>query len=284
MSFIVAKKYKNKIKVMADDKLYVSPNDEQMLIREIGNKNYRDICCLGIIKNVIIDKNICVCSAGVLEDFNLLLKEIDDKNITDLKKICDISLKINIEKNNRTDFIVCSVKENNIYEIKDNKINNVDSSWIGVYKCFEEFQKLRLSDEIRNYSENVCELITGDEKKDLVEEIIDSESFKRVLKLNIDETVGEKVIECIGKETEFLYQSYYSATISKPKQLETNSSMINFDDSVFDGGYSFLVEESNSNYKMYIYQIGCLVEYCAHLNNDNYSHLRLPKMIYDNET
>ena len=40
MSFIVAKKYKNKIKVMADDKLYVSPNDVQMLIKEIGDKDF----------------------------------------------------------------------------------------------------------------------------------------------------------------------------------------------------------------------------------------------------
>ena len=24
---------------------------------------------------------------------------------------------------------------------------------------------------------------------------------------------------------------------------------------------------------MYIYQLGCLVEYCAHLRNDNYNHL-----------
>ena len=119
------------------------------------------------------------------------------------------------------------------------------------------------------------------EVKTMADESYTSHNTKR---LNIDETVGEKVIECNSKETEFLYQIYYSATISKPKQLETNSSMINFDDSVFDGGYSFFVEESNSNYKMYIYQIGCLVEYCAHLNNDNYSHLRLPKMIYDNET
>lgn len=283
MSFVVAKKYKNKIKVMADNKLFVNPNDEQMLINEIGNKNYKDICCLGIIKNVIINKNICICFAGVLEDFNIILKKIDNNKIYDLHSICSIALEINIQKSNRTDFIICSATDNVIYEIKNNKIKIVDSSWIGVHKCFEKYQKLRLSSEIRKYCENVCELLPEDEKNDLIEEMIDCESFKGVLNSTIDETVGNIVVECNVVDDEFLYKSYYSATISKPKELETNSSLINFDDSVFDGGYSFYVDESNSNYKMYIYQIECLVEYCAHLNNENYSHLRLPKIIYENE-
>ena len=67
MSFIFARKYLNKINVLADNKVTVDPKDESFLLKNIGVEAYRKIKSLGIIKNVIINQNICVCSAGVLK-------------------------------------------------------------------------------------------------------------------------------------------------------------------------------------------------------------------------
>ena len=77
MSFILARKYGDRIRIFADKKMTVDPKDEAFLIKNIGVENYRKIKALGVVKNVIINQNICVSSAGILEDFNDLLKYID---------------------------------------------------------------------------------------------------------------------------------------------------------------------------------------------------------------
>ena len=43
MSFILAKKYKDKIRVFADNKMTIEPNDELSLIKYIGEGAYRNI-------------------------------------------------------------------------------------------------------------------------------------------------------------------------------------------------------------------------------------------------
>ena len=98
MSFIFARKYDNRIKIFADKKITVDLKDEDFLIKNIGIENYKKIKSLGIIKNVIVRENICISSAGILEDFNKLLKYVDDNKELSFNDICKKALEINIEE------------------------------------------------------------------------------------------------------------------------------------------------------------------------------------------
>ena len=275
MSFIFARKYSNKIKVFADKKMTVNPKDEDFLIKNIGMETYRRIKSLGIVKNVIINENICVSSAGILEDFNKLLKYIDDNENILFDDICKKALEININSNNRTDFIICSVKdESRIIQIKDYEQTETNSSWIGSSKCFNKFQSIRFSENMTKQTIYDCKT-----KKEIPidDEYIDSQSFSEVLKSNIDDTVGEESIECISIGNKL------STSISKPRVLEHGQSLNLYDD-VFDGGYTYYVYRSSDNYKLYIEQLKCGVEYCPHIKYVKYDHLRIPKFEYCNVT
>ena len=249
MSFIYARKYSNKIKILADKRMTVDPKDEDILIKNIGMVAYKRIKSLGVVKNVLINENVCVSSAGILEDFNELLRYIDDNKKISFGEICKKALEININSNNRTDFIICTVKdENRIVQIKDYEQTETDSSWIGSSKCFNKFQSIRFSEDIAMQTIYDCE-----SKKEipLNAEDIDSKSFEKVLKLNVDDTVGEESIECISSGNKFYYREMLSTSISKPKVLEHGKKLSLYDD-VFDGGYTYYVYRSSNNYKLYI--------------------------------
>lgn len=158
MSFIFARKYLDKINVLADNKVTVDPKDESFLIKNIGTEAYRKIKSLGIIKNVIINQNICVCSAGVLEDYNDLLKYIDNGKNISYEDICNKALEINVKTNNRTDFIVCTVEnEMKIVQIKNYKKEETESAWIGSKDCFEKFQYIRFGADMNKKTIYDCE-------------------------------------------------------------------------------------------------------------------------------
>lgn len=279
MSFIFARKYDNKIRVFADKKITVDPKDEDFLIKNIGIDNYRKIKSLGIVKNVIINESICISSAGILEDFNELLKYVDNNKKISFSDICKKALEININSKNRTDFIICTVKENNkIVQIKNFKESETNSAWIGSRDCFEKFQSIRFGENIIKKTIYDCE-----SKKEipLDAEDIDSLSFIEVLKLKVDDTISEESIDCVSSENKFYYLDKLSTSISKPRKIEGNQA-INFYDNVFDGGYTYYVYKSSNNYKMYIEQLKCGIEFCPHINYEKYNHLRIPKFEYCN--
>lgn len=277
MSFIFARKYSNQIKIFADKKMTIDPKDEAFLIKNIGMKAYRRIKSLGVVKNVIINESICVSSAGILEDFNELLRYIDDNEKISFDDICKKALEININSNNRTDFIVCTVKdEKKIVQIKDYEQAETNSSWIGSNKCFNKFQSIRFSEDMVSQTIYDCE-----SKKEIIlgTEDIDSQSFSKVLKSNIDDTVGEELIECVSSGDRFYYMDMLSTSISKPKVLKQGETLSLYDDA-FDGGYTYYVYKSSDNYKLYIEQLKCGVEYCPHIKYVKYDHLRIPKFEY----
>lgn len=277
MSFILARKYGDRIRIFADKKMTVDPKDEAFLIKNIGVENYRRIKSLGVVKNVIINQNICVSSAGILEDFNDLLKYIDGNENILFDDICKKALEININSNNRTDFIICTVEDEcRIIQIKDYEQSETDSSWIGSSKCFNKFQSIRFSDDMSKQTIYDCE-----SKKEipLDSEGIDSFSFSKVLKSNIDDTVGEESIDCASSNNRFYYIDKFSTSISKPRVLKQGQSLSLYDD-VFDGGYTYYVYRSSDNYKLYIEQLKCGVEYCPHIKYVKYDHLRIPKFEY----
>lgn len=277
MSFIFARKYLNKINVLADNKVTVDPKDESFLLKNIGVEAYRKVKSLGIIKNVIINQNICVCSAGVLEDYNDLLKYIDNcKNIS-YDDICNKALEINVKTCNRTDFIVCTVEnEMKIVQIKNYKKEETESAWLGSKDCFEKFQSIRFGENMNKKTIYDCE---SKNEIPFGIELIDLLSFSEVLRLNIDDTVGEVLIQCSSEENKFYYPETLLTAVSKLRTLEAGESLKMYDD-VVDGGYTYYVYNSSNNYILYIDQLRCGIEYCPCIICEKYDHLRMPKFEY----
>lgn len=277
MSFIVAKKYSNRIRIFSDNKMTVNPDDEDILIKGMGIENYKKIKALGIIKNVIINGNICICSAGILEDFNKLLEYVDTNQTKSFDDICIKALEINSQNNGRTDFIICTTKDNNrIVEIKNNEMLETESSWIGSKNCFEMFQNIRHSEEMLQQTIHDCKT-----KQEILidNESIDSKSFFKVLQSHIDDSVGEDSVECYSENDKLYYVEKLSTSISKPRTLE-HGKPLDLYDNVFDGGYMYFVYKSSDNYKLYIEQLKCGIEYCPHIEYEKFNHLRVPKFDY----
>ena len=281
MSFIYARNINNKLYVLADSKLTVSSNDEALLIKAIGLENYNNIKLLGIVKNVIINNNICIASAGMLEDYNDLLQKVDENHIIEIEQICSIALNIHMKNNQRTDFVIAKADSKCpvLYEVKDGKISEVASSWLGSYDCFSAFQS------IRNNSELIQQLtgyMDDKMKNEFGEETIDSHAFKKVVNLNIDSSVGGTVIECKMHNSFFQYNECLTTCTEKPHALLPGG-IVKLYDNVFDGGYTCHVYQSSDYYKMYILQLNKGVIFEPHINDKNYNHLRLPKLYDLNE-
>lgn len=277
MSFIYSRKLKNRIYVLADSKLSVLSSDEDWFVKRVGKDNYNNIKSLGIIKNVIINKNICVASAGVLEDYNELLKFIDVNDIKAVDEICKYALKIHVENGNRTDFIVSLsyYSDSKLYQIKNGFLSEVEFSWLGSSACFNEFQKIR-------HDENVIGQLTQnmdlEMKNEYAEQNIDFHSFKEAVNLHVDDMVGDNIIECIGNNGIFEYHELIATTVEKEHTVLPDGSVILFDDAV-NGGYTYHVYQSCDYYKMYIYQLGKGIVFIPFVVNDkNYNHLRFPKI------
>ena len=232
MSFIFARRYNNKIRVLADNKITISPTDEISLIKYIGEDSYRNVKNLGVIKNVIINENLCVCSAGSLEDYNELLKYIDTNNPS-FDDICNKAYQINVISNNRTDFIICSINFNAmIIQVKDFCKQETDSAWIGSKVCFELFQEIRHSDELAKQTVYNCE---SNQNVPLDDESKDNIAFSQTVNSRVDDSVGEVVISCASKANKFYYMESISTSVSKPRVVKSNEPLVLYDN-VFDGG------------------------------------------------
>lgn len=281
MSFIYAKNLKNRIYVFADSKLSISPNDEGRLIKRLGKGLYNNIKVFGVIKNVIINGNTCVAAAGFLEDFNVLLKLIDEKKDIKLEEICNEALKIHCEKNGRTDFIIAvsDICNSRLFEIKKYKVEEVQISWIGVYECFEMFKKIKM-DPIEK--DNLLPRNISLDANEYAEQLFDSRIFGKIIDDNIDNSVGGNVIECIGEYGKFIYkEKLYSC--SEKRQEVQNGGIIKIYENVFDGGYTYHVYTSADNYKMYILQLEKGIVFEPYINDENYNHLRMPRIYEMNE-
>lgn len=276
MSFIYARNLKNKVYVFADSKLSVTPKDEAQLIKILGKKSYINIRTLGVIKNVIIDEKICIASAGVLEDFNAILKKIDLNKNYDVHEICKYALDIHLKKDMRTDFIIALSDCNNskLFEIKNGEVNEVQSSWLGSYECFKKFQIIKHDDEVVG---KLTGYMDEEMKAEFSEETIDSYAFKETVNAKIDETVGGYIIECFGKNGEFRYNEQISTYTEKAHPVSSDG-IVKIYDNVFDGGYTYHVFQSKTNYMIYISQLEKGIIYEPHIEDKNYDYLRFPKL------
>ena len=284
MSFIYARNLKNKIYVFSDSKLSISPEDKDRLIKTIGKENYNNVMSLGVIKNVIINKNICVASAWILEDFNKLLEMIDNNKLFKIEEICLEALKIHCDKNGRTDFIVAlsDTTDSKLYEIKNGSIEEVQTSWLGIYECFKNFQRLK---EIEKENSHLSDSDIEQLKKEYAcfnrtfnpEQSFESIAFQKTVNSNIDNSVGGYVVECIGECGIFQYNELFSTHVER-EQIVLPGNNVKIHDSVFDGGYSYHVYQSNNNYKVYILQLGKGIIYEPNIKDRSYNHLRMPNI------
>ncbi len=85
MRFLYARNYNNEIYMFADTKVsFSSITEQEMFFSRVLNSSEEKLNILknfGIIKNVVINSNICIGFAGLLKDFNKLLGFIEEQNI-----------------------------------------------------------------------------------------------------------------------------------------------------------------------------------------------------------
>lgn len=268
MSYLYASNKNNKIYMFSDTRVTFSDKEQDILfnILKKNSEDFENLKKLGIIKNVIINNNICIGSAGVLERFNELLKYIESNRIYDIESIKKKALEINIKYSGDTDFIIAFTSTTNkeLYLVKDGQIILTDSCWIGsadTNRLFEQYKKI---------SENI------EEKK------IDEDSFKKAIDDPRDEVVGGFFIKCYEKNGEFYYPEMLTSFAEKEHTIQPNGSILLFD-SIANGGYSCYFYESKDVFSIYIYQMNRGIRYCPCIEDEQYNYLRFPKTYNLNE-
>ena len=76
MSFLFARKTEEYFYILSDTKINCSEIKEN-LQKRIGSKKEKLLENYGIIKNVIINSNLCIGCAGIIEYFNELLEYVE---------------------------------------------------------------------------------------------------------------------------------------------------------------------------------------------------------------
>ena len=137
MSLIVAKKFNERVFVISDTKL--TYNEEE-----------KNIITSGTIKTIIIGKEVNLSFAGYICYAEDLLKWIEiNKNKINLHDLISALKIVNVKSCYQTEFILCiggiEIKHTEIIQIKDGKISDVESAWIGSYEAFRKFQEVYVS-------------------------------------------------------------------------------------------------------------------------------------------
>jgi len=274
MSFLFARKKGEYFYILSDTKINCSEIKENIQ-RRIGKDKEILLENYGIIKNVIINKNLCIGCAGVIEYFNELLEYVEKKSIKDIEQIKEKALEIHRKYKQKTDFIILYVNnsERNLFVIKDNRIEETDSCWIGIQKCFNLFQTIRHDEDFikGNYDMEFS--------KDFNEMCNDKKSFEKVLKSNISpDDVGKYYIDCTYTEEGFHYMERSGFYVPSEQTLQPNES-INFYDTIENGGCSYISYCENNNYSIYYEQIKTKITFEPYLMEQGYNYLRFPKEI-----
>ena len=268
MSYLYASNKNNNMYIFSDTKVTFSDKEEDILFNVLKKKtdDFENLKKFGIVKNVIINKNICIGSAGILEHFNELLKYIESNEIYDIENIKSKALEINIKYGRDTDFIIAftSITDNKLYLVNEGKILLVDSCWIGsedTNKLFEKYKK---------------EFGTTEDKSTY------TEAFKKAIEDPNDDVVGGLFIECYGRNGEFHYPEKMTSFVEREHTVTNNGSIILFD-SVANGGYTSYFYESKDLVSLYIYQMNRGIRYCPTIQDRQYDHLRFPNVYNLNE-
>lgn len=274
MSFLFARKTEEYFYILSDTKINCSEIKEN-LQKRIGSKKEKLLENYGIIKNVIINSNLCIGCAGIIEYFNELLEYVEKNKIIDIELIKERALEIHKKYNQNTDFIILYVKnsERSLFVIKDNRIEKTDFCWIGVKECFNLFQKIRHDKDFikSNYD--------TDFSKDFNEMYNDKKSFEKVLKSNVSpDDVGKYYIDCTYIKGGFNYMER-SEFFAPSEQIIQPNEAINFYDTIENGGCAYISSCENNNYSIYYEQIKTKIVFEPYLKEKGYNYLRFPKQI-----
>jgi len=165
MTLIISRIIENKIYIESDSKItgeFVRRNNP------LDSK----------LKALILAPKLCLCYAGNIsyaEEAYIYFVE-KSKNTFDWNHYLEYLLELNKQSNDGTDFILAGYNNNTplLFEIKSNKINQVQQSWIGDINSFSSFQEYYQSEIIKNTEPKVA---LGN-------------AFRKVLNNEISETVG----------------------------------------------------------------------------------------------
>jgi hypothetical protein len=254
MSFVYAQRLGQSIAVFADTKITFADNAPRLFSEET-EKRVRQF---GMIKNIIVSKNFCICFAGNnIAYANELLQQI---NSVSLAQILQLALDIN--RKNPTDgaeFIICYAdkRAQQIYQIKDGVCEEVPLAWIGSYQAFSYFQGVRQGIYTQKINSNIP---YSYEIKSESEPLADEDHTYRTL-LNAffktifdcgDNSVGGFVVPALfDLETNQFWYKGYCRSFSKMQVSIKGLSMPMYQ-GPSAGAYSILFYQSSQNVGVYI--------------------------------
>ena len=256
MSFVYAQKIGQSIAIFADTKITFYTNAPHFF----GAETEKRVRQVGMIKNIIVSKNFCICfAANNILYANELLQQI---NSVSLEQILQLALNINRKDlANGAEFIVCySDKATQlIYQIKDGTCKEVPLTWIGSYQAFNYFQGVRHGAYKQNIESNIpysYEVHTGTGAfipEDSIYENLFNNFYKTIFDCG-DDSVGGFVVPILfdPKTNQFWYKGY-CRSFSKMKVTSRGLSMPMYQGSA-DGAYSILFYQSPQNVGVYILQ------------------------------
>lgn len=278
MSLIYAHKIKGKVRILSDTKIYVDPNYRQQLEHELTKEEAENIIKYGMIKTVIHRENITISSAGHIEVFNELLKQLNEKNLNNVNDILDQSLSVHKKHNSNTDFIVTTDTE--IYCIRNNAIEKSEIAWIGDLDAFNKFQELRLTSPQKTIT-----VINGREKCEEIDEYAPiDDSFKYIINEHLFDKVGGMLITCSYIDGKFQYnECYVTYSGYDLKQVLDSEKEIIFEHNVEDGGFSYFAFNLDNYYAMNIEQKDKYLVYKPGYSNENYKYLALAFFMDENQ-
>lgn len=213
MSFVYTQKIGQSIAIFADTKITFDINAPRLF----GAKTEKQVRQFGMIKNIIISKNFCVCFAGnniIYADE--LLQQI--KSVS-LEQMLQLALNINRrDSKNGAEFIICYADKTTqqIFQIKDGTCENVPLAWIGSYQAFNYFQGVRQGAcnlQIKSNLPNSYEIHTNSSGPHIPEDDIYQPLFDCFFKTIYDcgdDSVGGFVVPTVfdSKTNQFWYKGY----------------------------------------------------------------------------
>ncbi len=199
MSLIIAKIINGKIYIESDSKV-----TDKDTVRT-------DPLC-GLLKTIIIHPFISISFAGVIYFAEKALKNIFEVNEFDLNSLTELLYNTHIESDNKTDFIIASIINNEPILIKiSNKIieQGVKSAWIGEPDGFNYFQ----SKYIPLLSQGIDEISSF---RDSFKNVIDHSRINTIGNFQISLHTDDKI--CLEQYV-FLYSINIEINVSEPQTI-----------------------------------------------------------------
>lgn len=255
MSFVYAQRIAHSIAIFADTKITIFDTDAR---RFFGSETEKRVRQFGMIKNIIVSKNFCVCFAGNNIIYaNELLQQI---NSISLEQLLQLALSINCKvPDNGAEFIICYADKTTqlIYQIKDGMCEEVPLAWIGSNQAFNYFQGVRHGAYEQNIKSNIpysCEIQFGTaplSAEDGTYQTLFDNFYKTIFDCGDDSVGGFVVPVLFDPQTNQFWYKGYCRSFSKMKVTNKGLSTPMYQ-GPSTGAYSILFYQSPQNVGIYI--------------------------------